>query len=263
MKTVLFICTVFSVTMVWGQRIESNVYTWKDANIEKTKSGEKRTLVKGEATDFKEWTIYATTLKKKKTDADQHASDYERMIFVKDGEVNITLNGENKTVGKGSVALILPGDNVTLANASKTDPVTYYVIKYKSKNPEDRTRGKENNLGGSFVMDWNDVKFNSRSNGLGGTRQFFDVKTAMGTRMDLHATLLEPKSSSHAPHNHRAEELILVLDANTDMYMGPEETGGVHKKATDGDIIWLKSMDWHGITNLADTSASYFAFQFQ
>lgn len=244
-------------------KITNNLYTFSDAPVEKNKSGEKRILLSGEATDFSEMEIAAITLKKKKTDGSSGTSDYERLVFVHKGSIAITINGKTDPVGFGSVALILPGDNVTITNTSKSDPATYYVMKYKSKAPVDITRGRGNQYGGSFVMDWEKIPFRSRNDGAGGTRQFFTVPTAMGRRLDLHATLLEPSRNSHDPHKHRAEELVLLLDADTEMYLGKEPTGGAHKKGTDGDLYYLVSNEYHAITNLGTESALYFAFQFE
>ena len=85
----------------------------------------------------------------------------------------------------------------------------------------------------------------------------------MGKRLDLHSTLLEPGNSSHDPHHHRAEELVVVLQADAEMYLGPEEKGGRSKKATDGDIIYLVSNEYHAISNIGNAPALYIAFQFE
>jgi (S)-ureidoglycine aminohydrolase len=240
--------------------IKSDVYTWKDFPMEKTKTGLKRSIVNGTATDFQSMDISATTLKKKKTEDEGITTNFEEMIIVKDGSLKITINGESKTVGRGSVAIVMPGDQHSFANAADGE-TTYYVFRYKSKNPVDLERGRKS--GGSFVMDWNDVQFKSRDDGKGGTRSFFTKSTAMGRRLELHATLLEPSQTSHTPHHHRAEELVVILHANTEMYLGPEEKGGRTKKATDGDIIYLVSNEYHAISNIGGESALYIAFQFE
>ncbi|MGA3284183.1 MAG: cupin domain-containing protein [Verrucomicrobiota bacterium] len=257
----LFLLALCSASALMAQTpIRSDVYAWKDSPVEKTKTGSKRSIIKGMATDFQYMDISATTLKKKKTENEGVYTDFEELVIVKDGRLKITIGGESKTVGRGSVAVIMPGDQHSFENAADGE-TTYYVFRYRSKNPVDLERGKKS--GGSFVMDWNDVKFNSRSDGKGGMRNFFTRATAMGRRLELHATFLEPRQSSHAPHHHRAEELVVILHANTEMYLGPEEKGGRTKKATDGDIIYLVSNEYHAISNLSDESALYIAFQFE
>jgi len=240
--------------------IKSDVYTWKDSPMEKNKTGSKRSIVNGTATHFQYMDISATTLEKDKAEDKVSHADFEEMIIVKDGSLKITINGESKTVGRGSVAIIMPGDEHSFANAADGE-TTYYVFRYKSKSPVDLERGRKS--GGSVVMDWNDVQFKSRDDGTGGTRSFFTRATAMGRRLELHSTLLEPSQTSHTPHHHRAEELVVVLHANVEMYLGPEEKGGRTKKATDGDIIYLVSNEYHAISNIGGESALYIAFQFE
>jgi (S)-ureidoglycine aminohydrolase len=253
--TVAWVATSFAQT-----NIHSDVYTWKDAPVEKTATGSKRILVKGSATDFESMEISAVTLEKGKREDRGSHTNFEEMIIVKEGSLKITVNGESQTVGRGSVAILLPGDEHRLENAADGE-TTYYEFRYRSKHPVDPERGKKS--GGSFVMDWNRVKFNARSDGKGGTRSFFNKATAMGKRLELHSTLLEAGRSSHDPHHHRAEELVVVLHANVEMYLGPEEKGGRSKKATDGDIIYLVSNEYHAISNVGSEPALYIAFQFE
>jgi (S)-ureidoglycine aminohydrolase len=243
-------------------RIVSDDYAWKNAPVEKYEIGSKRTILNGVATDFASMTIEALTFIKGAAlvPPPNGLSNVEEMIVVKDGSLKITINGEAKTVGRGSVGIVMPGDKSSFSNAADGE-TTFYVLAYRSKNPPDAERGKK--AGGSFIMDWNDVKYASRDDGAGGTRQFFTRATAMGQRMDLHATLLNPGQTSHAPHHHRAEEMIIMLEGDVEEYLGPAEKDGKSKRATAGDIIYLVSNEYHAIRNIGTKPALYFAFQFE
>jgi (S)-ureidoglycine aminohydrolase len=257
----IFLLTLGGASILPAQTpIQSEVYSWKDSPVTKTGTGSQRSIVKGVATDFASLEISAITLEPDKAEGTTAHTNFEEMIIVKDGSLKITLNGESKTVGRGSVAIILPGDEHGFANATNGD-TTYYVLRYQSKSPVDLERGKKS--GGSFIMDWNEVKSVPRSDAKGGTRSFFTRSTAMGKRLELHSTLLEPGNSSHDPHHHRAEELVVILHADVEMYLGPEEKGGRNKKAADGDIIYLVSNEYHAISNIGGESATYIAFQFE
>lgn len=246
---------------VFGQnKIASDVYAWKDAAVEKTETGARRILVKGIATDFTSMEITGTTLDKGKAEAEVARTNFEEMIVVKSGSLKIAINGEAKTVGRGSVAVVMPGDKCDFTNAAEGE-TTFYTLRYQSKNPADVERGKKS--GGSFIMDWNDVKYIPREDGKGGTRNFFSRPTAMGSRLDLHCTLLNPGQSSHAPHHHRAEEMTIVLEGDVQMYLGPGEKDGKTKEGTGGDIIYQVSNEYHAISNIGSTPALYFAFQFE
>ena len=87
--------------------------------MEKNKTGSKRSIVNGTATDFQYMDISATTLEKDKAEDKVSHADFEEMIIVKDGSLKITINGESKTVGRGSVALIMPGLMITWPGCGK------------------------------------------------------------------------------------------------------------------------------------------------
>jgi (S)-ureidoglycine aminohydrolase len=256
---VLLAATVCARAQVTNQ-IVSDDYAWKSALATETWTGFKRDIVKGVATDFASMEIRAFTLDKGMDFGTNAEGFLEEMIVVKDGNLKITINGKAKTVGRGSVAIVMPGDERSYANAADSG-TTFYVLRYHSKKPADVERGKK--AGGSFVMDWNEVKYTARDDGAGGTRQFFNRATVMGQRMDLHATLLNPGQSSHAPHHHRAEEMIIMLEGDVEEYLGPAEKDGKSKKATAGDIIYLVSDEYHAIQNIGTKPALYFAFQFE
>lgn len=241
-------------------RITSGVYPWKDAPVKATETGSKRVLVKGAATDFASLEITATTLEMGKGEPESVHVDFEEMVVVKQGSLKITINGEAQTAGRGSMAIVMPGDRRSYTNAADGQTI-YYVLRYRARNPADAGRGEKS--GGSFIRDWNDVQLTSRSDGKGGTRNFFARSTVMGRRLELHATLLNPGQSSHAPHRHRAEEMLIILEADVEMYLGPGATDGKTRTATDGDIIYLVSNEYHAISNIGSKPALYFAFQFE
>ncbi len=240
--------------------IKSAVYPWKTAAVEKTASGFKRAIVKGMGTDMQSMEIDAITLERGKAEAETSSADIEEMLIVKDGRLEIGLDGRTQAVGRGSVAIIMPNESYSLRNAAD-EQTTYYALLYKSRDPVDLERGKKS--GGSFIMDWNDVKVVPRNDGKGETRSFFTKSTTMGKRLEVHSTVLKPSQSSHAPHRHRAEELVVVLHGRIRMYLGPTEKDGRTREATDGDVVYLVSNEYHGLSNMGDEPVSYIAFQFE
>jgi hypothetical protein len=86
-KKWILLLLAFSVCVqadVFGQdKIASNVYAWKDASVEKTETGSKRTLVKGSATDFTSMEITAVTLDNGKGEAEIAHTNFEEMMVVR------------------------------------------------------------------------------------------------------------------------------------------------------------------------------------
>jgi (S)-ureidoglycine aminohydrolase len=78
----------------------------------------------------------------------------------------------------------------------------------------------------------------------------------MFNRFDIHITTLNPGLSSHAPHTHKNEEIILMLDGNAQMLVH-----GKPVRCDTGDAVYVDSMVPHNLTNIGKTPSTYFAIQ--
>lgn len=235
-------------------KIESKVYSFSKATVEKTKTGEKRQLMDGETTHFENFEIHTTMLTPGNAPHGSHThTDMEEIVFVKEGKIKVSINNESTVIGPGSVALLLPGDEHGLENAGETN-ATYYIIRFKSKQPVNAERGKI--AGGSQILNYDDIEFTPHSKG--GKRQYFDRKSALSERLEMHATTLNPNIKSHEPHTHSPEEIIVMMKGTTEM-----EIGGKIYPGEVGDIYFLGSNVPHGIRNTGSEQCQYLAFQFE
>ena len=236
-----------------AQPIDSKVYAWAEAPVAKKANSEQRTLLEGTSTDFSHIKIHATTLLPHQAPHPAHTHDDEELIIIKEGKLTVTIAGKTKTLGAGSVALMLPGDEHGFENKEDA-PATYYVMRYESREPKNVERGKK--AGGSFWVDWNDVAFQPHDKG--GIRRMFDRATAMTKRFEMHVTTLNQGLWSHPPHTHRAAEILLMID-----HTAQESINGQLHPASTGDLIFLESNVPHAIQNTSKGSCTYFAFQFE
>jgi (S)-ureidoglycine aminohydrolase len=232
--------------------LQAGVYNSANSKIQKLGVIEKRQVLKGSTLDLKTFDIYTLNLAANKTYTPPAAdSKFEQLIIIKSGNVKLTLNDSSKTVGTGSIALILAGDKVSFQNIS-SQPATWFVVNYKSINPVNIQRGHD--AGPSFVKDWELLKVNRTVKGE--THAVFDKPTTMFGRFDVHATALNPGYASHEPHTHRVEELILMLTGSVQEHIGTEKF-----TAEAGDCIYLSSGILHGPKNGSNAPCGYFAIQ--
>ncbi|WP_460981321.1 cupin domain-containing protein [Spirosoma fluminis] len=249
-----FVLLLPLVTLVLlEQPITSNVYVWKKSPVAKKATSEQRAILEGSTVDFRHIEIHATTLPAHQAPHPGHKHDDEELIIVKEGELTVTIEGKTKTLGIGSVALMMPGDEHAFENKG-TSPATYYVMRYASKAPADLKRGRE--AGGSFWIDWKEVAFQPHDKG--GIRRMFDRATAMTRRFEMHVTTLNQGLWSHPPHTHRAAEILLMVNNSAQ-----ESIDGRMHTATVGDLIFLESNVPHAIQNTSQGSCTYYAFQFE
>lgn len=109
----------------------------------------------------------------------------------------------------------------------------------------------------SFVKIWENIPFKANNNG-GGHRDFFEQSTPMQRRFEMHVTTLKEGLKSHEPHTHRAEEIVWILEGETEMQLGNDIV-----KVQPGGFYYLGSNVSHAIKNIGTKPATYFAFQFE
>ncbi|GAB3806901.1 hypothetical protein GCM10028819_43210 [Spirosoma humi] len=253
LRIACFTILVLTARFAFPQSVESGVYLWAQTTVTKKPTAEQRVILDGSSIDFSHINIHATTLLPRQDPHPAHKHDDEELIIVKEGKLTITIAGESKTLGAGSVALFMPGDEHGFENKEDA-PATYYVMRYTAKEPVDSERGQK--AGGSFWIEWNDVVFQPHDKG--GIRRMFDRATAMTKRFEMHVTTLNKDLWSHPPHTHRAAEILLMIDGSAQ-----ESIDGKRYPATVGDLIFLESNIPHAIQNTSRGSCTYFAFQFE
>ena len=89
----------------------------------------------------------------------------EHLLIIKTGILTIGIKDSIWSIGGGSIALLMPGEKYSLQNATD-DSCTFYLMKYRSKLPMDLARGQAS--GGSFVKDWNKIRFQTARQGGSG-----------------------------------------------------------------------------------------------
>jgi (S)-ureidoglycine aminohydrolase len=253
MKYLTIVCLTFITCRLFAQTDTLHAGVYRSGNNKPQTNGTvlKQKILSGTTLDLSHFEVNILTLKANKIYTPPlDDKKLERLIVVKSGLLNITLGDSSKTVGPGSLALILVGDDVKFKNSS-TEPVSWYVLNFKSTN-ENIKRGHD--AGASFIKDWNALT--ATITPKGETRQVFDRPTTMFERFDVHATVLNNGFNSHDPHTHRAEELILMIKGNSQFQIGQEKF-----HAGVGDAVFMASKILHAAQNTGSAPCGYYAIQ--
>jgi (S)-ureidoglycine aminohydrolase len=228
----------------------SGAYNWQQPAAPKNNISSV-VLLEGKVHDF-EWMQFSANSISGKTEIKQTIpANHEQLLIVRSGAVKIHFGDSSFLLTANSVAALMPGEKYSLSNTATT-AADFFTMKYRSKKPVDGQRG-----GSSFVKIWENIPFKPNNNG-GGRRDFFEQPTAMQKRFEMHVTTLKEGLRSHDPHTHRAEEIIFVIDGETEM-----QAGNVVVKTTAGGFYYLGSNVLHGIKNIGTKPSSYFAIQFE
>jgi quercetin dioxygenase-like cupin family protein len=103
---------------------------------------------------------------------------------------------------------------------------------------------------GSRTFDWEAAV--KKDVAHGSTRAFFRAPTVTLAELEMHVTTLNPGQTSHAPHQHVNEELIIIKEGTIETL-----SLGVWKKVGPGSVIFNGSNDLHGVRNIGSTPATY------
>ena len=103
---------------------------------------------------------------------------------------------------------------------------------------------------GSSVFDWNTIP--EKKTEVGSTRQFLRAPTATLDELELHVTTLNAGQTSHAPHQHANEELIIVREGTVEALVD-----GEWKRVGPGSVIFQASNKLHGLKNVGTGPATY------
>ncbi len=230
-----------------------SIYYWNNLKFQKDGTGLKKTIFKGSTTTLSDFEADAYTLSSGKSSFLPYKyDDLEVLIIVKEGTFTITINDKSRMLGPGGIAFLMPGDKFAIENAGTTD-ATYVILKYKGRIPDLKRGG---NAGGSFMLDWNDLKVTNT--GKGYRRDFFNRPTSQLAQFEMHTTALNAGSVSHSPHTHVQEEIVLILRGNVTVHID-----GKLYPASAGDLVFLPSLIPHALLNTGKEQCEYFAFQWK
>ena len=102
----------------------------------------------------------------------------------------------------------------------------------------------------SAIFDWNDIPV--REDGVRSVRDFFQAPTATLDELELHVSTLQAGDTSHDPHRHPNEEIVIVKEGTVEALVN-----GELKRVGPGSVIFNASNELHGIRNVGQGPATY------
>lgn len=245
--TMLFLW--ISCCPVHGENLPSGVYP--SGKVSGDGKGRPKSIISGTTPTLDYLEVHMENLpvgNGKKLPMTKH-SNYEEMIIVREGVLDVVINGNRWSVPAGGIILICPGDSHLITNNSQA-PAAYYLFHWKTvKVPPPNRQNRQ-----SSVYQWNDLTFVPSENG--GRRNVLQRPTADLNELEIHVTTLKEGLTSHKAHTHADDEFILVKTGRVE-----ETIGGIPYKAGTGDLIFLAGNDLHGIRNDGSGICEYYAIR--
>jgi len=102
----------------------------------------------------------------------------------------------------------------------------------------------------STAFDWNAIP--AKETDIGFTRPVVRAPTATLAELEMHITTLNPGQTSHAPHQHPNEELIIIREGTVEALVL-----GDWKRLGPGSIIFQATNQLHTLRNVGTGPTTY------
>jgi quercetin dioxygenase-like cupin family protein len=109
---------------------------------------------------------------------------------------------------------------------------------------------------GSTVFDWTTMK--ADPNKTGSVRRVVRRPTATLDELEIHITTLAPGETPHPPHQHPAEELLVIKEGTVESLVN-----GQLQRVGPGSVVFQASNQMHTIRNVGDAPATYHVIQWK
>ena len=239
--------------------LHSAIVDWAHLAPQATAVGQRRDVFNAPTATLARLDCHVTTLNPGAASHPPHRHPQEEVIFIMEGTVSVSINGENHAAGPGSVVFFASNDRHNLTNTG-AGPATYVVLQFTTPaiaaSPTTLwpapTAPKVVRSG---VWTWPSLAVSSTS--TGERREIFEGTTATFAHLECHATTLRPGESPHPAHRHADEEIVLTRDGELQV-----EIDGTARRATAGAVALFVANDLHGWRNAGKDPATYFVIRF-
>ncbi len=103
---------------------------------------------------------------------------------------------------------------------------------------------------GPAVYEWNNLAV--KKTDVGALRDVVRAPTATLDELEMHITTLNAGQTSHAPHTHSNEELVIIREGTVEVL-----SGGEWKRLGPGSIVFNASNSPHALRNVGDGPTTY------
>ncbi|MEO6360887.1 MAG: cupin domain-containing protein [Sphingomicrobium sp.] len=103
---------------------------------------------------------------------------------------------------------------------------------------------------GPRVWDW--AALTPKTTDVGQLRDVVRLPTSTLDELEMHITTLKPGLSSHPPHTHPNEELVIIKEGTVKVL-----SGGSWKRVGPGSVVFNASNSPHALRNVGEGNATY------
>ena len=239
-------------------RLASTVWDFAQLEARPTAVGQRRNVAGQQTPTLQRFQSHITTLNPGVASHPPHQHPLEEMILVKEGTLEVTINGRQERAGPGSVLFYASNDFHAVRNVGDR-PATYIVLNFgttlTAKAPA--TRAADSAPAGklkSRVYEW--TALDVKPSKTGARRDFFNSPTVTCGNLSCHATTVNGYQAAHGAHRHPDEEVVVVKEGTIEVLIN-----GRTQRVGPGSVCFFASNVEHGMRNVGETPATYYVIR--
>ena len=234
-------------------KLGSTAFAWENLVAKPTSKGERRDVANNPTPTLAVFESHITTLNPGEASHDPHRHAQEELIILKEGRVEVHINGRTQEAGPGSVFFYASHDAHAVRNIGSSR-ATYWVINLATASTHDPAAHNRTPTRPSGVFEWSQLTVTPTKNGE--RREVLKGSTATMESLSCHVTTVNPREAAHGAHRHPDDEIVLVKEGTLEATIeGRTFRGG------PGSVFLFTSNDLHGLRNGGDTRVSYYVIR--
>ncbi|HWA09217.1 MAG TPA: cupin domain-containing protein [Opitutaceae bacterium] len=228
---------------------------WDSIPVRTTASGFSRAVFDNPTPTLEKFEMHITTLNGGMTSHPVHHHAWEEMLLVKEGTVEVSINGQLQRAGPGALIFYASHDVHNIKNADAEKPATYYVMNFytdlvhtavNKPAAEQAVPGKLP----SSIIDCN--RLPATPTPTGSRVSVVNSPTLTFLMLGSHITTLTVGQSTQAEMIDSGDELFIVKAGILEVTVN-----GVTARLKEGSFFYCAPNDKRTLKNIGTTPASY------
>lgn len=227
---------------------------WDSLTVRATVIGQSRAVWDNPTPTLEKFEMHITTLRPQMFSHPVHHHPWEEMILVKEGQVDVSINGQKHRAGPGSLIFYASNDPHNMQNVGDTN-TTYYVINFYTDlvhSLPDKPAVEQAVAGKlpSSVIDCNSLP--ATATPTGSTVNVLNSPTLTFLQLESHITTLNAGQSTKSDMVDPGDELFILKTGQL-----AATVNGITCRLKEGSFFYCAPNDKRTFKNIGDTPAAY------
>jgi len=238
--------------------LDTTFVDWDSMAVRTTPVGQARAVFDNPTPVLDKFEVHITTLRPGMFSHAVHHHPWEEMLLIKDGDVEVSINGQKHRASPGYLIFFASHDPHNLQNVGAT-PATYYVINFVTDlvhSAVDKPAAEQAVAGKlpSSVIDCNSLP--GAPTKTGSRVNVVDSPTLTFTRLAIHITTLNVGQSTATDMVDAGDEFFVLKSGLLEA-----SVNGVTCRLKEGSVFYCAPNDKRTFRNIGTTPAVYQVFK--